>query len=340
MPALSSSFLNADKLFTLRLIISLFLVLIACVLVFFIPVKSSLFNYSVLLGATTIIFNGIFNSANLIFQKRLRYDLSVVASSSGAFATFGIIYYLSSKEVAIPYLMLASTLGWMINNIVISILLKKIYSFRIVALDLNYLKDIFFNIWPISLTLLLNVLYFKLDSFILGSIYPIAVVGEYNLAYQFFQTALVLPTFIMNSYYPLMLRNLEQSKAVFFKQIKIGSLILLGISIVGTIITLFTAPFFINLLSGEETTIVSLKILSTGFPAFFVSALLMWALISLKKYKTILFVYSFGISLNLILNIILIPKYSYLAASWVTVFCEHLILLLLIFILYKQSKFK
>lgn len=329
---------EANKLFSLRIMLSLFLVLLSCVLVFFIPIKSSLFIYSVLLGSISILFNGIFNSANLIFQKNLRYDLSVLASISGAVTTLVTIFYLSFIKVSLPYLILAPTAGWLVNNLVVSFLLHSQHSFKLINLEYKYLKTIFLNAWPISLTLLLNVFYFKIDTFILGSFFPISIVGEYNLAYQFFQTALVLPTFIMNSYYPLMLKNLSQNKAIFFKQIRLGSLILLVISLAGTALTYLLSPYLIKLVNGESGSILTLQLLSLGFPAFFVSALIMWALISLKKYKTVLWIYLFGLIINFILNLIFIPMYSIIAASIVTILCEYLILALLITILSRQSK--
>jgi O-antigen/teichoic acid export membrane protein len=142
----------------------------------------------------------------------------------------------------------------------------------------------------------------------------------------------------MNSYYPLMLRQLAGSKSSFFSQIKTGSLVLLGISLLGTTVTIFLAPFLIKILSGDVSSTLTLQILSLGFPAFFVSALLMWGLISLKRYKVVLLIYSSGLLLNFFLNLIFIPKYSYFAASVVTVFCEYLILLSLIIILYREEK--
>jgi O-antigen/teichoic acid export membrane protein len=65
----------------------------------------------------------------------------------------------------------------------------------------------------------------------------------------------------------------------------------------------------------------------------------MWALISLKKYKAVLIIYSAGLFLNLILNLVFIPKFSFMAAALVTVTCEYLILLLLVIILFKEKNY-
>jgi O-antigen/teichoic acid export membrane protein len=338
LPKLSTSPSEADKLFTIRVVISVLLVFVSCLLAFIIPIKNDLFVQAVILGSISIVFNGIFNSANMIYQKKLRYDLSVLGSTFGALVTLSSVYYLSIIGATIPYLILAPTLGWLVNNLIAGFLVQNLHKFKFVKIETLYIKNMIFDAWPIALTLLLNVFYFKIDSFILGSFFPISIVGNYNLAYQFFQTALVLPTFIMNSYYPLMLRQLSQDRLAFFNQIKLGSFALLGISLLGTLATILLSPYLIEILSGDRSSTVTLQLLSIGFPAFFVSALLMWGLISLKRYRAVLAVYATGLVLNFLLNLIFIPRYSYLAASGVTVFCEYLILFLLVFILYRESK--
>lgn len=336
LPKLSLNSKEADYLFTLRLIIAIGLVLVSIILAHLLPIKSPLFVQAVYLGAISIIFNGIFNSANLIFQKNLRYDLSVIGSILGALVTVLLIYYLSNIRATIPYLILAPTIGWLINILVAGILVGKFHRFKILPIAGEYLSELIKKAWPVALTLLLNVLYFRIDTFILGSFHQISIVGQYNLAYQFFQTALVLPTFIMNSYYPIMLKKLTQSKEIFYKELKIGTILLLVVGGTGTMLTFLLSPILIKSLSGEDGSIVSLNILSLGFPAFFASAILMWALISLKKFKTVLTIYAVGFLVNLTLNFLLIPTYAYIGASVVTVLSEYLILGLLTFILIKE----
>jgi O-antigen/teichoic acid export membrane protein len=112
--------------------------------------------------------------------------------------------------------------------------------------------------------------------------------------------------------------------------------ILLGLSILGAIVTWLLAPLVIGIIAGDGDftgSIHTLRILAFGFPAFFGSSLLMWVFVALKKYKLLSAIYLLGLFLNIILNLIFIPQFSYLASAWITGVCEYLILVLQLLIL-------
>jgi len=121
------------------------------------------------------------------------------------------------------------------------------------------------------------------DSFMIAYFKSLSDAGIYNVAYSVFQTALVLPTFIMNAYYPMMLKTFHGLKRVLLG--------LLGLSLLGTVLTLIFSPLFIKILTGGgfSGSSESLQVLSLGFPAYFVSSLLMWILIAKGKYKIIIY---------------------------------------------------
>lgn len=331
---------QANKLFNFRLIWAVLLVVLANLIAVFLPFHSSEFVSSVFFGSITILFFGIFNSTNLIFQKNLRYDLSIIASSLGALTVLTVVAYLSQLKVAVSYLALGPVLGWFVNSLVALYLSKNLLNFKLQKISAGFPIETLKVAWPISLTLLLNTVYFRVDTFILTSSHSFADSGNYNLAYSVFQAILVLPTFIMNSFYPLMISKLSENKSAFIKQAKRVGITLFGLSLVASSCGYFFASFVIKILSGQGFlgSVQSLQILSLGFPAYFISSLLMWVMISLKKYKAMSLVYFIGLMINIILNLIFIPKYSYLASSWITGISEYLILSMLIIMLYKDFK--
>jgi O-antigen/teichoic acid export membrane protein len=148
---------------------------------------------------------------------------------------------------------------------------------------------------------------------------------------------MVLPVFVMNSFYPLMLQTIN-SVDKFKNQIKLASIGLFFSSILVTIVTYLSAPFAINLITGAGFggSVESLRILSLSFPAFFLSALLMWVMIAKKMYKKMFFIYTLGLLFNLVANITFIPQGSFIAASYITGISEYLILTAQIAILFKR----
>lgn len=321
-----------NKLLGTRLIWSGILMVLALGLLPFLPFATADFNLSIYFGSLAIIGSGIFVTCNLIFQSKLRYDLSVLSSSFGTLISLAIFIFLIEKKLPISFLLFAHLTGWVLIALAALVLIKKFVSKITPVYDRRYTADLFKQSWPIAATLTLNVLYFRIDSFLIANFKSIIDVGIYNVAYSVFQAALVLPTFIMNAYYPMMLKS--------FGGIKRVGLALLGLAVFGTGVTILFAPFIVKLLTGGGFvgSITSLQILALGFPAYFLSSLLMWVLIARGRYKTMLMLYTSGMIFNLVANFIYIPRYSFIAASWITVVSEYLILGLQFMVLWLKRK--
>lgn len=328
---------EANKLFNFRLVWSIILVVVANLGALILPFDNPLFNQAVLIGSLSIVLSGIYTSTNLIFQKNLRLDRASIASSIGALSQIPVVYYLISLNGPVSLITLGSLTGWFVNNLVSLFFIRKLYEFRISKIDLDYPLKTIKAAWPISVTLLLNVVYFRSDAFILSTFHSFVEVGTYNLAYSIFSNVLVFPAFIMNSFYPLMLNSLAKGRKIFFDKIKLSAILLLVVAVLGTLLTWVLSPSIIGVIAPGSFagSVTSLRILSLGFPAFFISSLLMWTMLSLEKYQSLVMVYAAGLVVNSILNFIFIPKYSYLAASWITGISEYLILILQISILWR-----
>lgn len=321
-----------QKLLGVRMLWSAALVVLAVILLPFLPFATPEFRSAVLFGSLAIVASSVFITCNLIFQGELKYNLSVLASSIGTLVSLAIFILLSSFKYPVSSLLLAHFIGWIVIALTALVLVRRFLRSLLPVFDLNYAVGLFKKSWPIAATISLNVLYFRADSFLVAHFKSLSDAGIYNAAYSVFQTALVLPAFIMNAYYPLMLKSLNKVKLV--------GLGLLGLSILGTIFTLIFAPLIIKLLTGGGFTgsAQSLQILSLGFPAYFLSSLLMWLLVAKNKYKTLFLLYTSGLIFNIVLNLIYIPRYSFFAASWITVISEYLILGLQIMVIWFERK--
>lgn len=308
------------KLLGIRMIWSGILVILALVLLPFWPFTTPEFAKAVFFGSLTIAASAIFITCNLAFQSQLRYDLSILALSLGTVVNLAILIILATAKSPVPFLLFAYLIGWIGIALAALVLVRKLLKNVSPLFNLNYAKNLFKESWPIAATLALNVVYFRADAFMIAYFKPMTDVGVYNIAYSIFQSVLVLPTFIMNAYYPLMLRSLSG--------IKLVGLGLLGLASLGTLAVIMLAPLILRILTGGgfAGSVESLQILSLGFPAYFLSALLMWLLVTKGRYKTMLSIYALGLVLNLSLNLVYIPQYSYIGASWTTVASEYVIL--------------
>jgi len=102
------------------------------------------------------------------------------------------------------------------------------------------------------------------------------------------------------------------------------------------------SPIIINLLGGSEfsQSIGVLKILSVGLVVFYLTSPISWLIVTLGYQNKLPKIYFVSAVFNLVCNLIFIPKYSFYAASWITVFSELIVLLLLIVTARKSWKDK
>jgi O-antigen/teichoic acid export membrane protein len=192
------------------------------------------------------------------------------------------------------------------------------------------MKGLFWVSAPLGITLLFNLVYFRVDSIILTLTRTTAEVGVYGLAYKIFELPLVIPTFFMNALYPVMLEHtvhgtryteseyisvLKKSAGLLFA----GSLIVIGALWIGAPIISFIRTDFVG---GTQV----LRVLALGLPFFFLSSLTMWTLIAKKKQTLLAVIYFISMIVNVLLNMIFIPRFGYMAAAWITVGSEGFVL--------------
>ncbi len=324
------------KLLGMRLSWAVILTAIAVLLLPIINISTPGFNIAVLIGLPSILFSALFITNTIIFQKHLNFSFSALSLGLGAVLAVIMVWYFSTLNLPPQYLVIAHTSDWILAGVLATIFIKRYIKDITPVVELSFIKKTSKEVWLLSLTLTISLVYFRIDTFFLSKFRPIEEVGVYNLAYQLFQSALLASTFIINSYYPLMIKARERGLNYFYSQVlkACGLMGLLALS--GSVFTYFTAPLFISVVSGGvgfTGAVESLRILSYGFPAFFISSILMWVLITNRSYKALVSIYIVGLIINTTLNYLFIPQYSYIAASWVTVVSEYLILLMQVIVI-------
>ncbi len=331
---------EANNLFNSRLYWSIFLIVLSIALLPFLPFGGAAFKYSVMLASGSIMLSGIFNSTNLIFQYNHAYKFSAFASIGNGLIYLPVILALVWFKLPVEFLVLAPLSGSFSTAVLSLVLVRRYYKFKLTWVGFKYIAEVLKEAWPVTATMVINTVYFRVDTFILSAFRSISEVGNYNLAYQVFQDGIVIPTFIMNGYYPVMLKAFREDHRVFLKQFRLAVFVMFGLGVLAAILGWIFSPLVISILTGGgfEGSVVSLRILSLSFPAFFLSALLIWTLIVFKKYKNMMWIYTAGFVFNFSANLTFIPEASFVGAAWVTVLSEYLILVLQMVILFPELK--
>lgn len=349
---ISKNLKEINKIFNnvlfLRIFLSLFLVLVSIVATLYLYDDVNV-RYGLILGALIIVSQTLVSTTNIIFQIKLRYDLSSVSNViSYIFLLVSVLLLVSNKvDVAILNFIyvLASFIAFGIN-----IYLLKRFDVRV---DLNisreYIKELVLMSWPLGLMFIFSQINFKADSIMLSllklpdlGLNNIQSVGVYGLPYKIFEVLLVVPTFIMNSTYPALLDsynlNIKKFKDNFIKTVAVMSVVGGLVSLLGYLfINQFLTFEIIESIFGPEFTYSKqlLLILFSGIFVFFITQPLSWFMVIRDKQKILPLIYAISAIFNVSMNYYLIPKYSFIASAYLTWISEGIILILLVIFTFK-----
>jgi O-antigen/teichoic acid export membrane protein len=276
----------------------------------------------ILLYSPTILLQAWITTGNAVFQKRLRYDFAAWAIFFGSLASVALVWHGTPPLLALGAGMVLTAAATM----VFAFRAHPALSWNISGRDVMRLL---IPSLPLGITLLFNLVYFRADSVVITLTRPTAEVGIYGLAYKIFEVVLVFPTFFMNAVYPFMVSETAGKSDGRLTKIFTQSCIFLSAASVVTAAVLWCAAPLLSMISNDFTPSVgALRVLSLGLPFFFVTSATMWALITFKKQSTLAIIYGASMLINVIGNILLVPSHGFMAAAWITVASEGLVLAL------------
>lgn len=326
----------------LRLIISIFGVIICLILSYFLYTDEKL-RFGLALASIIIVSQSLIMTTNLIFQIKLKYDLSSLSNTIGyIFILLGSIY-LIEKNIDLSYINFMYVIGGFIT---VTINLFIIYQ-KYIKINFNfekiYIKYLVMESWPLGLMFLFSQINFRADSILLSVLSipenfgsNLQAVGVYSFPYKIFEVILVIPTFMMNSTYPLILEKYRKGeeifKAFFKKTITLFFIVGIAITVLGYLGIYFLESFQIlqKYFSGDFLNSINiLKILFLGLIIFFLSQPFSWLFVIKEKQKYLPVFYFLAAVFNFSLNYLLIPVYGYYASSFITWISELLILIML-----------
>lgn len=272
---------------------------------------------SVILGNFSLIFYSLYQA----FEK-MEYQ-SLAQTITGIIMFLGIIYAIQNNYnifiFAMIYLLTSATI--MILNIIIYIL--KFESPKL-DIDLNFWKILLYQAIPFSLLTIFSTVSFRIDAVFLSLLVNNTAVGLYSAAYKLLEALLVVPYTFSIAVLPIFSRFFISSENAlelsYRKTVKF--LMILGIPIAFGTTILANRIILVFLGNGYADSVFILQILIWAIPFLFLTYILKIFLVSVNKQYAILKLTIITMLINIISNLILIPKYSYIGASIATVITE------------------
>ena len=332
----------ASSIFTVRLIALVFFLGVASIIVWFFPYSSQV-KTGTMLAAVSFIFLSMGQVLMGIFQKYLRTDRAAIADVAGRLFQLAFIVLFVRIDFGLYGIIFSLIIGCFVNFILLFIFARKHVLF---SLDLGFSrwKEVIKTALPIAVSLVLTLIYFKIDSVFLSipainrySPNPISDVGIYGIAYKILEGLSFFPAMLVGLIMPLLSGTafLETEK---FKKIFQKTLDVLVIFIIPLVVGLLILSLPIVVLVGGKDFSASapvLTVLSFAIGLIFLGNLFGSAIIALNKQKTGAWIYFIGMIFNIAANLVIIPKYRYVGAAATTLATEFLVTVFMVILIYK-----
>jgi PST family polysaccharide transporter len=190
--------------------------------------------------------------------------------------------------------------------------------------NINYCTVLLKQAWPLILSGIVIMMYMRLDQIMIGEMIGDVGVGLYSVSTRFTELWYFIPSVFATSFFPKLVEKFNVNKKNYYdvclKLLKLLFVISFSIALFFT----FFSNFIINFLYGKEYTmsVFALQIsIWTGVFVFWgVAAGNMLVIENLNKHNLIKSAQ--GLLLNIILNLVLIPKYGINGAAIATLISQ------------------
>jgi O-antigen/teichoic acid export membrane protein len=196
-------------------------------------------------------------------------------------------------------------------------------------LDVTLTRVMIVAAYPLMLSQVLNALFFRIDALLLKPLAGDEALGWYSTAYRFIDAFQIIPSTVILALFPLISRQADDRAAVVRSSaLTLRALLSLAFPIaIGC--TLLAEPIILAFAGSGfvPQSVIALQILIWYLPLSFVNGLAQYVLIARGRQKILTLAFALGVIFNLIANLVLIPRFGYQAAAWITVASEMVLLI-------------
>jgi O-antigen/teichoic acid export membrane protein len=294
-------------------------------------VNSNFYNVPVVyLTALYVILMSFSQAFYSLFQAHERMEFQSLMTITYSLVMFsGVIVAIALGTDVIGFALLYALVSLLILGINVAVA-AKFFAFRMEGINRACMKHLTATALPFSAFSLFQMFNYKLDSVLLAAWSGAAAVGLYNAAYGMVLALYVIPSSLAGALFPFLSRRAVDSRTtlrvVYMHAAKLLAIVTLPL-VIGTIIL---AESIILFLYGPGYTDASnaLRILALSLVPTFLYAVLGTIMLALNKERRAITFWAVCAAVNFGANVVLIPRYSYIGASIVTVISELTLFLL------------
>lgn len=289
---------------------------IVLITIFFTEIETEIRLFILLIAGSSF-----FNSANLIdffFQSRVKSKFIVVANTATLLLSSAIKIYLITQGYDLVYFVFVLLVESILKAIFYAFAFKKfsdisgkwIFNPKIAKLQL-------LECWPLVMSGLAISVGLRIDQVMLKSFVSDSELGFYAVGVRLAELFAFVPLIVSQSLFPKIIKTNFDTERSKLKKMIAGLYYPL---ILGCLFTYFVAEILVDILYGAafEKSAVILIVLIWTIPLSFLGAFTNRMLMTKGWQKIVFFKQFLLMSINIVLNIVLIPRYGIIGAAFAT----------------------
>ncbi len=251
-----------------------------------------------------------------LFQARLAMQYEAVITVVAQAVDTALILWLIAQHAGLVQLLAAPVFSAGIAATLCFIVARRRFHVRL-AFDMRRAVRLLSDAWPVGLTVLLAVVYLKVDSVLLGVLSRQEEVGLYGAAYKPIEYLILASSVLVNPLFPLLARwhgvDMRRFELVFQR----GTTALLAFLIPVPVILALVADPLVNLMYAADFAAAALPLRVLSVALVFVT-FAVWqdfTLLSAGRQRFTLAYGAVGVAINIALNVLVIPRAGAVGAS-------------------------
>lgn len=272
--------------------------------------------------ALTFIFQP-FGTVAIIFNARVqaKYPAYVTIESALIITVLKLLIIFFDKGIIFFAAIIAfEALFFALVNMYLFLTVAK-QTIKSLKFSYPMFKYLLSHSWPLMLVGATNYIYARVDQLMLQHFLNAAAVGFYDIAVRLTELLGFIPGMIIGSLFPAIINAKKTNYEEYIYRFRALVFLCLGISITLASILYLLAPWIVYTLFGDafEKSVEIVRIYVWSNLGIIVMMLVTQYLIAEKKSRLMLIFTVFGAVCNVILNILLIPRFGTVGAAYATV---------------------
>ena len=276
-------------------------------------------------------FIWVFYSAFRAYEKMLYEAISLLIHNV---VIVGFVLHFLIKGYGFIWLISAFVVGKTVGLVITSYFGYKLLPKPVLKIDLKLWKYLMIKSIPFLVIFFFSSIIYRIDLVMLQFFKGETIVGLYGAADTIIRNLIIFPSVLIVSVYPSLSKYFINNKEKLYYLYKKSFLYLFLFSLFIVICCLIFGKFIILLIFGKEfiESVFILKLISIGGFFLFLNIINIYYLNAINKPLVNVKIFIFGAVMNIILNLMLIPRYSYTGAaissiiSYFTIFvCEQMV---------------